>query len=177
MNIKNASVRLATVVLVLAAGLPLTAIADKVVKMDMRFAGNGIAGALPSVLQHVTAVGRPGRAEIRGFGGTTSFGGFPADCLGIPFGLNIVITEAPAVFTFKDLSLLFAKGGSGEICFDLTTGNTVFVVNLTFMGGRGRFEGATGQAVLSGEAEPVSSDGSFLGQTGTIVGWINLPDD
>ena len=36
---------------------------------------------------------------------------------------------------------------------------------------------AVTMAVIVGEAENVSNDGSFLGETGTIVGWIHVPDD
>ena len=46
MKIKNTSVRLATVVLVLAGGLPLTAAADKMVEMDLRFAGSFATGIM-----------------------------------------------------------------------------------------------------------------------------------
>ncbi len=34
---------------------------------------------------------------------------------------------------------------------------------------------ATGAAVITGEAEPVSADGSFQAETGTIVGTITVP--
>ncbi len=177
MKIKNTSVRLATVVLVLAGGLPLTAVADKEVKMDLCFAGAFISGALPSSLIHVTAVGSPGRAEIRG-SGASGYAPIPVvtfDCLGSSgLFLSIIATEDPLIFTFQDLSLLFANG-SGEICVDLISGLSEFEFNIMFIGGRGRFEGATGQAVIRGEAERVSNDGSFQGETGTIVGWINLP--
>ena len=190
MKIKNTSVRLATIVLALAAGLPLTAVADKVVEMDLRFAGAFATGIMhvdpmtgdlvSSALIHATAVGSPGRAEVRGFGGRDMI--LPDQpmvqtCLGSELRLfiKIKILENPLVFTFRDLSLLFAKGGGGTICVNLSTGVTEFEINIMFMGGRGRFEGATGQAVITGEAENVSSDGSFLGETGTIVGWINLP--
>ena len=177
MKIKNTSVSLAIVVLVLAGGLPLTAVADKEVKMDLRFAGAFISGALPSSIIHVTGVGSPGRVEIRGFGGMSTFVGFVFGCLGSSdLLLQIDIDENPLVFRFQDLSLLFAKGGSGTICIDaLGTGLLDFEINLMFDGGRGRFEGATGQAVITGEAEPVSSDGSFLAETGTVVGTIILP--
>ncbi len=177
MKIKNTSVSLAIVVLVLAGGLPLTAVADKVVNMDLRFAGAFVSGALPSALIHTNAVGSPGRAETQGFGGTTEDGVplFPPDCLGIPFGLNIKVTENPLVFTFQDLSLLFAKGGSGQVCIDLGTGETRFVINIVFMGGRGKYVGASGTAVITGEAEAVDSAGTFLAETGTIVGTIILP--
>ena len=84
--------------------------------------------------------------------------------------------ENPLVFTFKDLSLLFAKGGSGVVCIDLQNpGITTFEIEIEFMGGRGRFEGATGVAVIKGEGEAVSADGSFIGETGTIDGWISAP--
>ena len=178
MKIKNTFIRLATVVLVLAGGLPLTAVADKVVKIDQRFAGAFITSAvLPSALIHVTAVGSPGRAEIRGFSGVDTIFDFVVGCLGSSdLLLQIDIDENPLVFTFKDLSLLFAKGGSGTICIDvLGTGLVDFEINIMFDGGRGRFEGATGQAVITGEAEPVSADASFLAETGTVVGTIILP--
>ncbi len=189
MKTTNTAIGLATVILILAGGLPLTAAADKVVEMNLRFAGGfatGImhvdpmtGGLVPSALIHANAVGSPGRAEIRGFGGRDMPPGPPvATCLGSAgFFLEITIMENPLVFAFQDLSLLFAKGGSGDVCIDLATGEQKFVINLMFEGGRGRFEGATGSAVITGEAESVSSDGSFLGETGTIVGWIILPSD
>ena len=147
MKTKNTSVSLVAVFLILAAGLPLTAVADKMVKMDLRFAGSFATGIMhvdpmtgeivSSALIHVQAKGKPGKAEIRGFGGRESFGGFPEDCLGIPFGLHIVITENPLVFSFKKLSLLFAKGGGGDICIDTATGETKFVIDIEFMGAEG----------------------------------------
>ena len=153
----------------------------------MRFAGS-IATAIlhvdpttgntvDSVLIHWQAKGRPGRAEIRGFGGKVQFVGFEPNCFGTP-GIRLDILEEPLVFTFKDLSLLFAKDGSGQICVDVATGEIKFVSNIMFMGGRGRFEGATGYAVVEAvRGEAVSSDLSFQGATGTIVGWISLPFD
>ena len=187
MEIENTSVRLAIVVLVLACVLPLTAVADKVVEMDLRFAGAFATGIMhlnpmtgqtgPSALIHAQAKGQPGKAEIRGFGGVDIPPGAPVStCLGSNgLFLSITVAETPLVFTFRDLSLLFGKGGGGSCCVNLMTGLTEFEINITFMGGRGKFEGATGQAVIAGEAENVSSDGSFFGETGTIVGWINVP--
>ncbi len=87
----------------------------------------------------------------------------------------IPITENPLIFTFTgDLSLLFATG-AGEFCVDLLTGRGTGTIDLTFTGGTGRFEGATGEAVIVFETESVSSNGSFSGETGTIVGEIVLP--
>ncbi len=204
MKIKNTCIRLATVALVLAGSLPLTAVADKVIEMDLRFAGSFVTSGIThgdlstpldptdttsSVLIHVLAKGSPGRAEIRGFGGSAAndivtlifpMDMMPATCLGSESDDGFVSIEAledPLVFTFiEDLSLLFANGG-GQICVDFTTGNSVFRFDIMFTGGSGRFEGASGYAVIEGEAAPVSNDGSFVGETGTIVGWINVPDD
>ena len=182
MKIKNMSVGIAGVILLIAAGLPQTAVA-KDVEMNLRFAGAFISGSLPSALIHVQAKGSPGKAVIRGYGASGVGDPDPvvvADCLSGtgtagPF-LSIILGEDPLIFTFQDLSLLFADG-NGEICVELTSGtfNAEFRFDITFNGGRGRFEGATGTAVIAGEAHPVSADGSFLAETGTIVGTIVLP--
>ncbi len=180
MKIKNISVSMASVFLFVATALPQTAHAENEVQMDLRFAGSFLTNAsLAGTLVDVTAVGSPGKANIRGYGGTDEFVGFVFGCLGSPgphIQINIV-ENPPLVFTFNDLSQLFAKDGNGTICVDLTTGLVDFEINLIFDGGRGRFAGATGGAVISGEAEDVSSDsaGLFLSETGTVVGTIVLP--
>ena len=169
----------------------MTAVADKVVEMDMRFAGtlatdflhvHPMTGAtVTSPLLHFQTKGKPGKAVVRVFGGRITGPDFPpvTTCLGATDGpfLKFTIVEGPFVFTFKDLSLLFAKGAAGTICFNLITLLSEFESNVMFTGGRGKFEGATGQAVFRGESEAVSDDFSFSGITGTIVGWINLPGD
>ncbi|MCZ6894428.1 MAG: hypothetical protein O7H40_10340, partial [Gammaproteobacteria bacterium] len=157
---------------------PQTAVA-KDVEMDLRFAGAFISESLPSALIHVQAKGSPGKAVIRGYGASGAADPDPvmvSDCLSGTEGvfLSIIAGEDPLIFTFQDLSLLFADG-DGEICIDLTTGLSTFRFDITFIGGRGRFEGATGTAVITGEAQPVSADGSFLAETGTIVGTIIVP--
>ena len=180
MKTKNISVGIAGIFLFVVAGLPQTALADKTVKMDLRFAGAFISGSLPSPLIHVQAKGKPGKAVIRGYGASVERDEVELgvdECLG-SLGLftRITAAEDPLIFTFNDLSLLFADG-SGEICVDLTspTFNSVFRFDITFTGGRGKYEGATGTAVITGEAQPVSADGSFLAETGTIVGTIIVP--
>ena len=191
MNIQITAIGFATVMLALASGLPLTAVADQMVDVKMRFAGSFATGInhvdprqgdiVDSSLIHVQAKGNLGRAEIRGFGGRAMVPAPPpvTNCLGSEgLFLSFEITENPLVFTFKDLSLLFAKGGSGLVCIDLLNlGITTFEIKIEFKGGRGRFEGATGFAVLKGEGEAVSADGSFIGETGTIDGWISAPFD
>ncbi len=179
MKIKSISGGIAGAILLVAIGLPQTAVA-KDVNMDLRFAGAFISNSLPSALIHVQATGSPGKAVIRGYGATGA--GDPApvvvsDCLSGTAGvfLSIIAGEDPLIFTFQDLSLLFADG-TGEICVDLLTGNVEFEFNIIFNGGRGRFEGAWGTAVITGEAQPVSADRTFLAETGTIVGMITVPN-
>jgi hypothetical protein len=189
MKSKITSIGLATLALALASAMPSTAVADQMFEVKMRFAGafaTGINHAdsmtgniVESSLIDVRAKGSLGSAEVRGFGGR-SIPPVPVpvfDCLGSQgLFLNFEITENPLVFTFKDLSLLFAKGGSGLVCIDLLNpGITTFEIEIEFMGGRGRFEGATGIAVIKGRGEAVSADGSFIGETGTIEGWVSVP--
>ena len=154
------------------------------VDMDLRFAGtfiNNIQYVVPgtgetkaSALIRLHAKGSPGPAEITLFGGSSEVPQF-SDCCGGPACLLIAITENPLVFTFfNDLSLLFATG-AGEFCLDLSTGIGTGTIDLTFTGGRGRFEGATGEAVTVFEIVPVSADGSFSAETGQTVGEILLP--
>ena len=178
----------AAVILALGSGLPLTSVADQVVDVNMRFAGSfatnilhvdpSTGAVVDSSLINVQAKGTLGSAEIRGFGGRSTVPPvFLTNCLGSDGEfLSFDILENPLVFTFKDLSLLFAKGGSGVVCIDLQNpGITTFEIEIEIMGGRGRFEGATGVVVIKGEGEAVSSDGSFIGETGTIEGWISAP--
>ena len=182
MKTKKLPVGIAGIFLFVVASLPQTALADKTIEMDLQIAGAFISDSLPSPLIHAQAKGKPGKAEIRGYGADTSGDTVDApvfECLGSPgVFAHITAAEDPLVFTFEDLSLLFANG-SGTICVDLTspTFDVVFRFDIIFTGGRGDFEGATGTAVITGEAHPVSSDGSFLAETGMIVGWINVPDD
>ena len=189
MKSKMNAIGFATVILAFACGLPSAAIADQMVDVKMRFAGSfgtnvlhvdpSTGDIVVSSLINVQAKGTLGGAEVHGFGGRSTVPlPVPVDeCLGSEgLFLTFSILENPLVFTFKDLSLLFAKGGSGQVCIDLLNpGITTFEIEIEFMGGRGRFEGATGVAVLKGEGEAVSADGSFIGETGTIDGWISVP--
>ncbi len=190
MKIKNISVGIAGVILLVAIGLPRTAVAGEV-EMNLRFAGAFVASGIKhlnlstrnpvdttaSPLIHVQAQGSPDNAVIRGFGaGGNAIPVVVFNCLGSTgVFLSIIAPEDPLLFTFDDLSLLFADG-TGEICIDLTTGLSTFRFDIVFFGGRGRFAEATGAAVITGEAQPVSADGSFLAETGTIVGTIIVPN-
>lgn len=176
MKLKNISIGAASLLLVIVAAFPQAAVAEKTVQMNLRFAGAFVTNSLPSALIHATGVGSPGRVEIRGYGGIDEFVGFVLECLGTPGPhIQIDIVENPLLFRFQDLSLLFAKNGGGTICINLTDGSIRFVINIEFDGGRGRYAGATGSAVITGEAEALDSNGTFLAETGTIVGTIIVP--
>ena len=69
MKIKNISAGIAGAIVLVAIGLPQTAVAEEV-QMDLRFAGAFVTSAgLPSALIHATGKGSPGKVEIRGYGG------------------------------------------------------------------------------------------------------------
>ncbi len=158
--------------------------------MDLRFAGtfinavNYVAPGNPGVVQSAAlgqfkTKGSPGDGELTLFDGKTGAPIFNFDCCDGPFGcLAIPVIENPLIFTFNDLSLLFATTAptGGELCVDLATGSSTGTIDIVFTGGRGRFAGATGEAVIIAEVEPVrGSEGSLSGETGTIVGTIVLP--
>ena len=180
-----------TVALVLTltpAGAAKPKPADDDTVMDLRFAGiiiNALQYIEPSTGQSSSGafgqfkhVGSPGSGETTLFDGQADNPIFNLDCCDGPAGcLSIHITENPLVLTFNDLSLLFATSAptGGDICVDLFTGRSTATIDIIFIGGRGRFAGATGEAVIVAETEPVSSDGSLSGETGTIVGTIVLP--
>lgn len=188
MNIKHHLAHCAVLFGLLTA-LPSLALADRTIEVKQRFAGafiNGVLHADPmtgtpvgSAAIDVLTRGTLGKGVILGGGGTIGSGPeFTLNCLGqAGTFLRFIAGEDPLVLTFDDLSTLFVKSGSGEICIDLATGNSLFRFDVTFNGGRGRFAGASGYAVIDGEAEPVSADGSFSGETGTFVGWVTVPGD
>ena len=81
-------------------------------------------------------------------------------------------------------SLLFAKlaeGAVGDFCLEIDpgtgmpTGMSEGKIPIMFTGGRGRFEGASGEAMIEGEIEAVSSNLNFSGETATVKGWVILP--
>ncbi len=190
MTTQSTSLGVAAVLLALGVGAPQTSFADRTIRVDMQFAGafaNSILRVDPfdpsgppvaSALIDIRTRGSLGKGVAQGFGGRDETVEVPvAECLDADgVFLKLTTVEDPLVWTFEDLSLLFATG-PGVICVDLATGKSVFEFNVMFTGGRGRFEGATGYAVIEGEAEPVSADGSFNGETGTMVGWLSVPND
>ena len=181
------------ILLVAMAGPPVQA-GEKEVRVNWRFAGTFINNILefdlltqephPTALVHGQLKGPPGRAELRVFAGTTSVPEFSPDCFDGAPGLAFFILENPIVITFPDLSLLFAKLAEnkvGDFCLELEmpvgipTGRSEGKIPIMFTGGRGRFEGASGEAMIEAELEAVSINGNFSGETATVKGWVILP--
>lgn len=184
-------------ILLIALASPQVQAGKKEVRVNWRFAGTFITNILeidpltqettPTALVHGQLKGPPGRAELRVFAGKTSVPEFSDNCFDGAPGLALSILENPIVITFPDLSLLFAKlaeGAVGDICLELDpdvlpaiipTGRSGGKIPIMFTGGRGRFEGASGEAMIEAEIEAVSSNGNFSGETATVKGWVILP--
>ena len=127
----------------------------------------------------VKANGRPGRADIRvvGLGGLIPS---DPDCGSCPAGFTAFgAVSNPFVATFhKDGSQLYADldpEGCALICLNFVTGASEGEEELVITGGTGKFEGATGNLLISFETQPIGP--SFSAETGQIVGTILLPDD
>jgi len=84
-----------------------------------------------------------------------------------------------ALFPNQDFlfaSIDTAEGGGGILCLDEATfGTTYFIVKMIITGGKGKFDGATGN--LTGEGYgylSFSSAGTLVGESGTLTGTIHL---
>lgn len=178
--------------LLIALASPQVQARKKEVRVNWRFAGTFITNIVefdPTInfpegdttvtaLIHGQLKGRPGRAELRSFAGRSTPPVPSEGCFDGAGGFAISITENPIVITFPNLSLLFAKlatSTTGDVCLDFSTGRGEGVIPIMFTGGRGRFEGASGNAEIKFETQAVSSSGNFSGETATVKGTIFLP--
>lgn len=83
------------------------------------------------------------------------------------------ITDNNLVLTFMNLSILFGDG-DGVFCLNFANGVEFAGIDGTWLGGTGRFRGATGEfSVRLDEAFEVSSKTQVLAETGTITGTLN----
>jgi hypothetical protein len=173
---------------------------DKEVRVDLRVAGafyNGLA-QLPNpdegvFLFHTEAKGKPGSATIVGVNQGPGTGNLPpvlvGDFEGCFEGANLVQfpdldpnatqNENSLVATFEDLSVLnMAKDvtrlGEAFNCIGFFPPRFDFVVPIIFVGGFGRFEGATGTGIATGQSMTIQGS-NFGSEIGTIKGTIILP--
>ena len=167
---------------------------DKEVRVDLRIAGafyNGLA-QLPNpdegvFLFHTEAKGKPGDATIVGVnqGGSESIDVdnldgcfFGADLKQIP---GVDPSENSLVATFKDLSVLnitrdddVTRLDEAFNCIRFFPFRFDFVVPIKFVGGFGRFEGATGTGIARGQSMTIIQGSNFGSEIGTIKGTIIL---
>ena len=168
---------------------------DKEVRVNWRFAGafyNGVAQADsddPMFLWHTEVIGSPGTATIVGINQGPGTGMAPAaDFAGCFDGADLKLVAIPGApqnenslaATFKDLSVLnmaYDETRSEEAfnCIRFSDSRFDFVVPIRFVGGFGRFEGSTGEAIIRGQSRPVIPGSRFGTEIGTITGTIILP--
>lgn len=173
---------------------------NKEVRVDLRIAGAFFTGfaqlPIPGngvFLFHTEAKGKPGDATIFGINqgpGTGNLQPVPVgDFEGCFEGANLVQFPNPdpnatqnensLVATFEDLSVLnMAKDvtrlGEAFNCIGFVPPRFDFVVPIIFVGGFGRFEGATGEGILRGQSMTIQGS-NFGSEIGTIKGTVILP--
>ena len=129
-------------------------------------------------LINLSAIGWPAPAQITllsRLAGVGSAFGCKKEFLPIGF-----FDKNDFVAIFPGQSLLFATiaAEGGILCIDSYTDptTTYFEIKMNITGGKGRFEGATGNFTANGYGYPgFSSDGTMVGENGKITGTINLP--
>lgn len=169
--------------------------AERGIRVNWRVAGsffNGFAQAdspNPLFLFQVMATGPPGSAIILGINQGPSTGTAPAaDLEGCFEGANLKLVsveggqlnENSLAATFNDLSVLnmvLDETRPEEVlnCLRFSDGRFDYVVPIKFVGGFGRFEGATGEGIIRGQSIPIFPGSGFGSETGTITGTIWLP--
>ena len=83
---------------------------------------------------------------------------------------------------FPDQDFLFASidtaaGGGGILCLDAATfGTTYFIVKMNITGGKGRFDGATGNLTGEGYGYPANPISTLGGENGKLIGTIEFSD-
>ena len=145
--------------------------------VKMRYAGSGIdthfdtnGDGLYLSLSQANGRGTFGNFAIA----ITAEFGLPSsgDCAAGELDLPLVSSEA--VYTFADQSQLFAIQSGGYLCLDTVTGHYYGQVEGDYVGGTGRFEGATGRVTSQFEGQNLgNSDVGFRSIKGTVGGTVN----
>lgn len=131
----------------------------------------------PFGLVRARAVGNLGKADLTAVAKVESLPQ-PVQDERCPAGFIKVadITDNNLVFTFPDLSLLFGDG-NGVVCLNFANGMEFAAIDGTWLGGTGRFRGATGEfSVHVDEAFEVSSATQVTAEVGTITGTLNFDE-
>ena len=164
-------------VLAVCAGLMLSGVAQSGdIKINQRFSGVGHATMVDTNGDGLFATsfsfdtkGSPGRSTILSMGEFTGFDA--ADC---PDGLPTShVVQQSFVQTFNDLSMLYYLTTAARVCFNPATSEINCELEGIFVGGSGRFEGATGSWEVACEIFPVGE--TVRATTGTMTGTVKVP--
>jgi len=143
--------------------------------------GNGIP------LNSLTAFGKGtfGKSASNDVGETGSFAGefcefFPPDVVII----RLPIISRSSIIRFANGDLLYATlatdGPGSSLCIDVRNEMRTVEIHMLISGGTGKFEGATGRLLVTGNSTPVSTEAGFpvhVAVTSVTQGEIYLQDD
>lgn len=182
-------------ILLIAVTGPSVQAGEKEVRVDLRFAGAAFGGLAQdgsddaATLIHVQAKGSPGPATIFGVNQGPGANNMPAGntvgCFDDAFLKLIPIpgaarNENSVAVTFEDLSVLNMAFDNdvfrlAELFLCIGVNRVDGVVPIKFTGGFGRFEGATGEGVLTFQSAPVIPGSNLASEIGTVTGTVFLP--
>lgn len=146
--------------------------------ISISYAGSGFTtgtvsgpGHLPVDMTFATGKGTFGasRLEI-----STDFVPLEVNDCPSGFDMKLALYYSATVLTFPDQSQLFGAAYSGWLCANMTTGVYFGEVYGAYMGGTGRFEGATGSFTSPFEGVHVEPTIGFRSIKGSIEGTVEL---
>lgn len=152
--------------------------------VKMSYAGSGFdttfyndgyneANALPVSLSQGNGKGSFGKFA---FATTTEFAlpTGPGQCASDTDELEFPLISSEEVTTFADQSQLFSVASGGYSCVSLSTGYYYGQIEADYVGGTGRFEGATGTYTSPFEGQNFGDPNvGFRSITGTVEGTVN----
>jgi hypothetical protein len=143
------------------------------------YAGTGINTAVDTNGdgQHVSLTQANGQGTFGNFAIAITTEFTPITSTGrCPTGyIELSLVYSATVLTFADQSQLFGIAEDGWICLDPNTGWHYGAVEGNYVGGTGRFEGATGEFTSPFNGVVLDPSVSFRSITGTAEGTVNRP--
>jgi hypothetical protein len=159
--------------------LPSQASAADGTPIQMKYAGTGINTAVDTNSDgfHVGLTQANGQGTFGNFAlaSTTEF--TPITSTGrCPTGnIELSLVYSATVQTFADQSQAFAIANDGWSCLNMSTGQYFGEIDGDYVGGTGRFEGATGEFTTPFNGVILDPAVGFESITGTIEGTVNRP--
>jgi hypothetical protein len=139
---------------------------------DTQFDSNG--DGLYVSLSQTTGKGSLGKSTIEisaEFGPLGAYDCFPPNT---PAVVGFPLVSSEAIYTFADQSQLFAVSSGGYLCLNTDGGNYWGQVEGEFVGGTGRYGGATGTYTSPFQGQNLGNPdfGGFRSITGTVEGTV-----